>query len=223
MEQSVYSPHTGTFFVSIPSFNGDQGGVAEIKTDGTVGRLFKFADFFIASASPTGLAIDKNGRLLVGASASGSQAVLLDPAGNGGLGSIVATFPQISSTDQVWYDPTTDRWFVTGKDAAGNRVIAVIDNKTLQVLQMIQLGVSQFSNAHSVAVDPISGEIFVPLAGSTSTVANPICPNGCIAVFADNSVAAVPELSTWAMMLLGFAGIGFMVYRRKSKPALMAA
>jgi hypothetical protein len=35
--------------------------------------------------------------------------------------------------------------------------------------------------------------------------------------------AAVPEPSTWAMMLLGFAGIGFMAYRRKSTPALMAA
>ena len=35
--------------------------------------------------------------------------------------------------------------------------------------------------------------------------------------------AAVPEPSTWAMMILGFAGIGFMAYRRKSKPALMAA
>jgi hypothetical protein len=34
---------------------------------------------------------------------------------------------------------------------------------------------------------------------------------------------AVPELSTWAMMILGFAGIGFMVYRRNSKPALRAA
>jgi hypothetical protein len=34
---------------------------------------------------------------------------------------------------------------------------------------------------------------------------------------------AVPEPSTWAMMLLGFAGIGFMAYRRKLKPALMAA
>jgi hypothetical protein len=32
----------------------------------------------------------------------------------------------------------------------------------------------------------------------------------------------VPEPSTWAMMLLGFAGIGFMAYRRKSKPALRA-
>jgi PEP-CTERM motif len=34
---------------------------------------------------------------------------------------------------------------------------------------------------------------------------------------------AVPEPSTWAMLILGFAGIGFMAYRRKSKPALMAA
>lgn len=31
-------------------------------------------------------------------------------------------------------------------------------------------------------------------------------------------VSAVPEPSTWAMMILGFAGIGFMAYRRKEKP-----
>jgi hypothetical protein len=29
------------------------------------------------------------------------------------------------------------------------------------------------------------------------------------------TVSAVPELSTWAMMILGFCGIGFMAYRRK--------
>jgi hypothetical protein len=33
----------------------------------------------------------------------------------------------------------------------------------------------------------------------------------------------VPEPSTWAMLILGFAGIGFMTYRRKSKPTLMTA
>jgi phospholipase/lecithinase/hemolysin len=33
----------------------------------------------------------------------------------------------------------------------------------------------------------------------------------------------VPEPSTWAMMLLGFAGIGFMAYRRKSKPSIDGA
>ena len=28
---------------------------------------------------------------------------------------------------------------------------------------------------------------------------------------------AVPEPSTWAMLILGFAGVGFMAYRRKSQ------
>ena len=39
-------------------------------------------------------------------------------------------------------------------------------------------------------------------------------------IFASSeTVAAIPEPSTWAMMLLGFAGIGFIVHRRKSKSA----
>jgi hypothetical protein len=36
-------------------------------------------------------------------------------------------------------------------------------------------------------------------------------------------VNAIPEPSTWAMLILGFAGIGFMAYRRKSQPAALAA
>jgi hypothetical protein len=32
-------------------------------------------------------------------------------------------------------------------------------------------------------------------------------------------ISAVPEPSTWAMMILGFVGIGFMSYRRRSRPA----
>lgn len=35
-------------------------------------------------------------------------------------------------------------------------------------------------------------------------------------------VGSIPEPSTWAMLLLGFAGVGFMAYRRQSKPVLMA-
>ncbi len=37
-----------------------------------------------------------------------------------------------------------------------------------------------------------------------------------------DNVGAVPEPSTWAMMILGFAGVGFMTYRRRNK-ALDAA
>ena len=35
--------------------------------------------------------------------------------------------------------------------------------------------------------------------------------------------AAVPEPSTWAMMILGFAGVGFMAYRRKKQGAFRIA
>jgi hypothetical protein len=42
--------------------------------------------------------------------------------------------------------------------------------------------------------------------------------------FNGSPVTGVPEASTWAMMVLGFCGVGFMAYRRKSRhPALRLA
>src|SRR5262249_14057602 len=51
----------------------------------------------------------------------------------------------------------------------------------------------------------------VTLSGETTTGA------------VSSAVAAVPEPSSWAMMILGFFGVGFMAYRRKAKSAFMAA
>jgi hypothetical protein len=39
----------------------------------------------------------------------------------------------------------------------------------------------------------------------------------------DFSLAVVPEPSTWTMMLVGFAGLGFAGYRRACKPVSVAA
>jgi hypothetical protein len=39
----------------------------------------------------------------------------------------------------------------------------------------------------------------------------------------EGMTAAVPEPSTWAMMVLGFLGIGFLAYRRNEKPAFRFA
>ena len=56
----------------------------------------------------------------------------------------------------------------------------------------------------------IGGSSSGPVAINQMTIApgNPVVP-------------AIPEASTWAMMILGFAGIGFMAYRRKSKPTFL--
>ena len=45
-----------------------------------------------------------------------------------------------------------------------------------------------------------------------------VAVNGNQASAIDNLIVApVPEPSTWAMMILGFAGVGFMAYRRRNK------
>jgi hypothetical protein len=40
-----------------------------------------------------------------------------------------------------------------------------------------------------------------------------------VAISLDALAPAVPEPSTWAMVILGFAGMGFMAYRRRNKTA----
>jgi hypothetical protein len=212
MEQSAYNPKTGTFFVSIPSLHGDtSGGVAEISTSGVFLRTISLASLGVTNYSPSGLAIAANGQMLVGNGNGGSTTIVLNPAG---AGSVVASF-NVSGEDEVWYDPTTGRWFLSARSNSSGPVLGIIDSNTDLLLQLIATDPS----AHSVAVDPISGEVFVPFGASATDT---LCPSGCIAVFSDN-ISGVPEPSTWAMMILGFAGVGFMAYRRKSKPALMAA
>jgi hypothetical protein len=47
--------------------------------------------------------------------------------------------------------------------------------------------------------------------------------DGNIGNILDNVVlAAIPETSTWAMMIVGFAGVGYVTYRRRKTAALAA-
>lgn len=214
LEQPVWNPNTGSFFISVPSFNGDQGGVAEIRTDGTVGQIYKFASMAggPSTCSSAGLALGASGNLLVGCGSG--QAVLLKPSGTG---SIVKLFPQISGTDEIWYDPSTGNFFVTGKDGSGNRVFDVISDATATLVDSTVLAVSPLSNPHSITVDSLTGDIFLPLAGSIAGIPNQLCPSGCIAVFA----LAVPEPSSLPVMVapvLGLLGlIGWRARRRLSQ------
>jgi len=64
-------------------------------------------------------------------------------------------------------------------------------------------------NHYSVVFDTLGG-------GSETFSFHGLGSYGADIVVDNFNMTAIPEASTWAMMLLGFAGIGFVAYRRKS-------
>jgi len=209
MEQPAWDKNTGSFFVSIPQLTTsatDPGGLAEISTTGAVLRTISFAALGVTSCSPAGLAVGGSGNLMVGCGNVGAAALVINPAG---AGSLVTTIPGLGGTDELWYDPTTGKFYVTGNNGTnGTRFFEVVTDGGAgsTVTQTVSLPIT--TSAHSIAVDPFNGDVFVPIAG-TSTV-NP-CPTslGCIEVF------GVPEPDTLPMLLVGaLALIGLAVQRR---------
>jgi len=78
-----------------------------------------------------------------------------------------------------------------------------------------ELKVSGGSLSVVLASDPLGHSFvngYVNIGDSSLTGQTPFIPQ----------VAAVPEPSTWAMMIFGFAGVGFMAYRRRNQAAALA-
>ena len=180
LEASTYNASTGTFFQATQHIRADPanpGGLVEIDPrTGKITRVLELASAqfgSLATCAPSGVSAALSGRMMIGCSVA-SQSMVIDPVGPG---RIVATFTQVSGVDEVYYDPSSDRWFLAARDNPGGPVVGVVDAATNTFLQNIP---TTF-NAHSVAVDPVSGEVFIPEGAHPS---NLNCPKGCIAVFA---------------------------------------
>ncbi|SHI13988.1 SGNH/GDSL hydrolase family protein [Bradyrhizobium erythrophlei] len=128
---------------------------------------------------------------------------------------------------------------VAGGGAALGTLLAEDMNADLAALLAGKTDVSTFDIfglGTSIALDP-SAYGFTNVTDACGAVAGANCntyaywdgihPTAAAhLVIADafvDEVTGVPEPSTWAMMLLGFVGIGFLAYRRKSKPLMMTA
>jgi hypothetical protein len=96
--------------------------------------------------------------------------------------------------------------------AAINLVIAVLENN-----DHFSVGMGEFDYAYNTLNEP-DGAFAI---GTTADLGSRIALNvGKNTLSFDFSLIAVPEPSTWAMLLLGFAGVGFVGYRqtRRAKP-----
>ena len=80
--------------------------------------------------------------------------------------------------------------------------------------QNITLGSSSPLQLYTYTFTTTGGMLdFADLAGGNGNIGN-ILDNVTV------MTSAVPEPSTWAMMILGFFGVGFMAYRRNNRPVL---
>ena len=123
MEQPAWNPTTGTFFVSIPQLAGNPPTQITQVGSPRSALLARSCERSISqpcgisSCSPTGLAVGGGGNMLVGCGNVGTQAVLLDKNG-----SLIKTIPGLGGTDELWYDPTTKKFYVTGNNGANTRL-----------------------------------------------------------------------------------------------------
>ncbi|HEY6830228.1 MAG TPA: hypothetical protein VI259_25420 [Gemmatimonadaceae bacterium] len=169
LEQPVWDQKTKRFYISVPELNGDasQSGVAVFNPKtGIVENVFNVGD-----CSPSGIALGPSQHLLLGCAQQPSLVI------SALTGEIVAAIDQVGGSDEVWFNPGDGRYYLAARNNPGGPVLGIVDAETNTWIENVPTS----PNSHSVAADPRSNQIYVPL---TASKASP-CTNGCIGVYQD--------------------------------------
>ncbi|MGC8518528.1 MAG: YncE family protein [Steroidobacteraceae bacterium] len=176
-EQPVYVPATGLLYLSLPVLH-------HVKADGAIAvinprtrRLVKL--IHVRECMPAGLALGPRSDLLIGCSDDAvtagfpARSLIL----NARSGKIIARIPQVGGSDEVYADRRAHRYYLAAVKNPGGAVLGIVNARTHRWIANLPSG----PDAHSVAADPRSGKVFVPIAAS---LASGPCREGCVAVFA---------------------------------------
>ncbi len=172
VEQSVYNPRTGLFYVNLTQIGTDPNAGAVSIVDPR--QIKEIGRFPVTGCNGAGLALGPRQQLLVGCSlTNGSQIISARD------GTLLAQIPQVSGSDEVWYNPGDGNFYLGARNnpaAAGGPSLGVIDAFSNRFVTNVPTDAS----SHSVAADRRTNHVFVPFGPVAS---DPSCTSGCIVVF----------------------------------------
>ena len=177
---SAFNPATGRFLVANTqnTSNPADGEITEINPKtGLVTHDFQLAglgcqaSFIVIGPPPNVLVACEN---FAGTINFQPSEIIID----GGTGKVIKVITQVGGVDQAAFNSTDNRYYVAARDMPGGPVLGVIDALTNTWLQNVPTG----ANAHSVAADPMTNHIFVPLQPAATCRAFAV--SGCIGVYA---------------------------------------
>lgn len=163
VEQPVYE--NGRFLLAVPQTRQHLQGEIVVITVDRAGRPHLAERHPIAlPCQPNGLAAGRAHQLLLGCAVG--HPLIMDTT----TWKIRAVInPITGETDEVWYNPTDQRFFTATAVGTAHPVVGVIDARTNGWLTSIPTVLF----AHSVAVDPASRHVFVPMARRGISVFEP--------------------------------------------------
>jgi hypothetical protein len=185
----AFYPPTSTFLLtnsnSTPDITVGSVDVIDPLHPITIAGVTRFVpaiinSFPIPNCMPTGVNVGPGTDVLVGCAdhdgrAFAPSSVII----NGTTGQILKVINDVGFVDQTWYNPGDNNYYTASRDMPTGPVLGVINAGSRQWL----INVPTNGNAHSVAVDPKSNHIFVPLP-SGGPNCETIAADGCVGVYA---------------------------------------
>lgn len=213
LEACAYDPASDNFYVNVDGSTANPHGEL-VKLPGAAIRAIPAAGvqnytalqgvamYPEGSCDPTGLALGPGTDIAVGCREATTGAPLLLQIFNRASGALLASL-NAGGGDQLEYDAATNRYYNASSrwTASGNAstngacsaaspctpVLNIVDAGTRSVVTRLNTG----NNAHSVAIDPATGFVFVPYSSASAPAGCPTCAangfvNGGVSVFASH-------------------------------------
>jgi hypothetical protein len=184
-----YNSRTKKFLISIPEVGSDLTAGAVAVMDPVTGRVTQVFSG-LNGCMPSGMANGPRDNVIVTCDPGfpAPDPVLFAPRTyviNGRTGEILANITQVGGVDYAAYNPVDHHYYLGARDyftsptaTTASPVLGVIDADTNEWIENFPTG----TNAHSVTVNPVNNQIFVPIEDP-----NRLCRTlpGCVSVFTD--------------------------------------